>query len=242
MSKLFIFMAFVVFAPAAMAMVDGQKPVKVQWSELAADRDLFQDPLAKLNSEQLGDLALILRVIRLIEAKKISATGADAAEAAQIGRVLKQQGVDVGWLLVQREQIRDMRERQLQAHATMVAEKLEGKPVTLTGFVVPITANEKVATEFFLVPSISMCSHGSFPPSTQMVHVNFPAGIAIDDRSTALQVTGTIQQKSIRKTFAGLGSSSAADAEYVITPTAIEIVKPRKQSFAATAKSNRENQ
>jgi hypothetical protein len=172
-------------------------------------------------------LGFIVRVRRLIIEKKVSANGADAAEAASIGRTLEQQGVEINYLLAQRDRIRDLREHLIREHAASVAKKLTGRRIRLTGFVVPLKESQRGVTEFYLVPLASLCSHGAFPPSNQIVHVQSREGVAIEDRTTVVQVTGTLQQRTNKQTFFHPGSSTHVEAVYAITPTAIEVVESR---------------
>ncbi|MGI9518254.1 MAG: DUF3299 domain-containing protein [Pirellulaceae bacterium] len=225
MNNLTILFAVVMGGISASVQAQDQQPVTIDWQELAAERELFQDPLANLSEKQIEDLGFVLRVGRLIAEEKVSPTGRDAAEASQVRRELEGQGIDVEWVLVQRERIREIRHQQLQNHAASVANRLADLRIELTGFVLPITVRQELTTRFFLVPTASSCSHGSFPPSTRMVYVEYPNGIALENRATALTVTGTIEQKTTRETFAYPGNTIVAEAQYAITPTGIKVVE-----------------
>lgn len=48
---------------------------------------------------------------------------------------------------------------------------LDGKPVKIPGFMVPLEDNMKAVTEFLLVPSPQACVHVPAPPPNQMVFV-----------------------------------------------------------------------
>ena len=122
-----------------------------------------------------------------------------------------------------------MREQHLKAHAAAVAEKLDGTQVSLAGFVLPIRLDGKLVKEFFLVPSLSTCSHGAFPPSTQMVYVKSANGILLKNPATILLVTGAFAQQPTLETFVYPGNTIIAESEYVITPTSIEVVESNVQ-------------
>ena len=210
--------------PIAARAQDGPTAVKIGWETLATEGELFNDPFSKCSQQQLRQLSNVLRVRRLISEEKLSDESEDAIEAANIARRLKEEGVDINWLMAQRRVIRKVRAQQIEAHAASVTKKFQGQQVTLSGFVVPISANAKRASEFFLVASIDSC-RCSAPPSTQVVYVKSSAGIEIDSRMTPLQVTGNLKQRTTRRTFRYPGKALNFEAEYVIEPTRIEVIE-----------------
>ena len=142
----------------------------------AEDGKPFNDPFSKLTRDQLSDLSYVARVRRLINEEKINLNGADAKEAAKMSAKLKEQGVDIGWLMVQRQRVRQMRGLQIEGLSKTIAESLGDKEVTLTGYAVPIKVNEGRMKEFFLVPTIAACSHEAAPPRLQVVFVSTDQG------------------------------------------------------------------
>ncbi len=213
-----------VLAPlAGVSRAEEPQTVAISWNTLAADGELFSDPFAKMSPAQLQDLAYFDRVDRLISADKLAPDGSDATKAARIVRDFEQQGIDVFWLLSQREQIRDLRDTSLRRHAASVARKHDGHQIRLTGYAIPLKVDREQLTEFFLVPSISFCSHASPPPSNQTVHVRLPEGVSLPGRTTVLQVTGKLQQRQTR--IATFGPH--LEAEYAIELTEIKVVDSR---------------
>jgi hypothetical protein len=55
--------------------------------------------------------------------------------------------------------------------ATSELQALDGKPVRIPGFMVPLEDNQKKVTEFLLVPTPQACIHVPPPPPNQMVLV-----------------------------------------------------------------------
>ncbi len=74
-----------------------------------------------------------------------------------------------------------------------VVSALDGKTVSLPGFVVPLEGNSDTITEFLLVPYFGACIHVPPPPPNQIVHVTFKDGIPIDSLYDAIVVTGVIK-------------------------------------------------
>jgi hypothetical protein len=56
--------------------------------------------------------------------------------------------------------------------------KLDGKPVKVPGFVVPLEDDDQGLAEFLLVPSPQACIHVPPPPPNQMVMVHMSSGQA----------------------------------------------------------------
>ncbi|TWT85014.1 hypothetical protein CA13_64960 [Planctomycetes bacterium CA13] len=87
----------------------------IQWSDLAPEGGKrFIDPFAKLSSVQIADLGYVVRGRRMIVDDKIEADGHDAKEAATLASQLKEQGVDIGWLMVQRKRVQQIRDLQAE--------------------------------------------------------------------------------------------------------------------------------
>jgi len=202
---------------------DLPKSAAISWKALEPDSGLFFDPFTKLSPEQLQNLGYVIRVRWLIAEEKLSAEGKDAVKANNLALALKKEGVDIAWLMQQRERVRDIRDRQLQSHAASVAKRYQDQQVELTGFAVPIGSNSKTVTEFFLVPSVEFCKD-SVPPSTQAVYVKTPKAIATNNRTTPVRVTGSLGQRTTLQSTGFPGIASSFEAEYVIEPTDIKVL------------------
>ncbi|WP_374078652.1 DUF3299 domain-containing protein [Bdellovibrio bacteriovorus] len=78
-------------------------------------------------------------------------------------------GVEVDWrLLGEMDYITGKSSSELQA--------LNGKPVKIPGFMVPLEDNQRDVVEFLLVPSPQACIHVPPPPPNQMVYVKMKKG------------------------------------------------------------------
>ena len=86
---------------------------EITWNDLLPKEEKpFHDPFAALTEDQLLDLGLVARIRFLIESDKTSADGPDALEEKELTAKLAAQGVDVDYLLSQRERVaRERRER-----------------------------------------------------------------------------------------------------------------------------------
>ncbi|MCF2856577.1 DUF3299 domain-containing protein [Pseudoalteromonas sp. SMS1] len=83
-----------------------------------------------------------------------------------------------------------------------VVKALDGKSVSLPGFVVPLEGDSEVITEFLLVPYFGACIHVPPPPPNQIVHVKIKDGVPIDSLYDAITVTGTIKVETFKSELA----------------------------------------
>ncbi|WP_415054360.1 DUF3299 domain-containing protein [Halopseudomonas sp.] len=94
-------------------------------------------------------------------------------------------------------------------YSTRVVESFDKQQVKIAGFPVPLETNENGDyTSFFLVPYAGACIHVPPPPPNQIILVDYPQGIAIDDIYEAFWMSGTLH---IDQT-----SNALADASYRI--------------------------
>lgn len=81
-------------------------------------------------------------------------------------------GVEVDWrLLGEMDYVTGKSSSELKA--------LDGRPVKIPGFMVPLEDEQKAVTEFLLVPSPQACIHVPAPPPNQMVYVKMRAGTEV---------------------------------------------------------------
>ncbi len=215
--------------PPAVAKLDrplreDPSPKQIQWSVLAPENGKpFNDPFAKLTRDQLEKLSYVVRVQRLIAEEKIAADGVDAAKSAELSRKLKKEGVDIGWLMVQRERVRQFRGQRIEALSKAIAKTLSGKKVTLTGYVIPIKVSKGRLTEFFLVPTVAACSHEAAPPRLQVVFVTTEQGIVRPEKAVPVRVTGTVAAKTTTKISVKGNGRTPVRSAYAIASAQVEV-------------------
>lgn len=95
---------------------------------------------------------------------------------------------------------------QMNLNAPVVA-KFDGEKVKIPGFVVPLEGDDKLTTEFLLVPYFGACIHVPPPPPNQIVYVKFSEGVPIDNLYDAIWVTGTMSTKGWSGDIATVGYS-----------------------------------
>jgi hypothetical protein len=89
---------------------------------------------------------------------------------------------------------------------------LEGREVTLFGYVLPIVFEGSAVTEFLLVPFVGACIHVPAPPANQLVYVTVPGGYPVSGVWEPVEVTGVLSIPRMSTDLAEIGYGIAASA------------------------------
>lgn len=99
-----------------------------------------------------------------------------------------------------------------------VVADLDGRRVSIGGYVVPLDFDATTVKEFLLVPFVGACIHVPPPPANQIIYVKSPKGFEVSGSFDAVTVTGTLKTTVA---FTGL-----ADAGYTLDADAVTTAKP----------------
>lgn len=87
--------------------------------------------------------------------------------------------------------------------STKVIESMNGKPIRIAGFIVPLEYDdEQIVTEFFLVPFFGACIHVPPPPPNQIIYVKYPKGIKLEVLYDPFWITGILNTTQIANDMA----------------------------------------
>lgn len=219
-----LFIAFVLGVSPSSAGTD--EPLAISWSDLRPV-DQVKSPYNGLSQQQRQDLSHFVRVHRLIAENRLDPKGRDAKEAAESEHRLRKFGIDVEWLLSQREQVRRMHEIQTKS----VRQELVGKTIELTGFVLPLKISHKLVTEFLLVPNVDVCAHSPLPPPNQLIFVKVSQGLAVNHgRFTTVQVKGRLESTRTSRTLLRETGPTKTTAAYSIAKPSVRIIHGKAES------------
>ncbi|WP_170335047.1 DUF3299 domain-containing protein [Ruegeria arenilitoris] len=73
-------------------------------------------------------------------------------------------------------------------------EKL-GTTIRLPGYIVPLTIDGGVVTEFLFVPVAGSCVHTPSPPPNQIIHVDYPKGVEFKSIFDAFWIEGELSDE-----------------------------------------------
>ncbi|MCP4779701.1 MAG: DUF3299 domain-containing protein [Hyphomicrobium sp.] len=96
-----------------------------------------------------------------------------------------------------------------------VVAELNGKRVSISGYVVPLYFDGTSIKEFLLVPYVGACIHVPAPPVNQIVYVKTEKGLEIDQLFDPVTVIGTMKTET--------ASTGLADVSYSIDAESVEL-------------------
>lgn len=78
--------------------------------------------------------------------------------------------------------------------STRVIGEMDGKPIRIPGFIVPLEFDDdQTITQFFLVPYFGACIHEPPPPPNQIIFVNYPKGLKLNALYDPFWVSGVLE-------------------------------------------------
>ena len=92
-----------------------------------------------------------------------------------------------------------------------VVQALDGKKVSIGGYIVPLDFDATQVKEFLLVPFVGACIHVPPPPANQIVYVKSAKGFDIKGTFDPVTVTGTMTTTVAFTGIAEAGYTLAAD-------------------------------
>jgi hypothetical protein len=108
----------------------------------------------------------------------------------------------------------------LQPPSLGVRNDLDGRTISIPGFVVPLEFDSAHrVTRFFLVPYFGACIHFPPPPPEQMIYVVMPKGFALKSMYDAFTLTGRIK-------VGGKRNATTGTANYTLLASAIAPYTP----------------
>jgi len=87
--------------------------------------------------------------------------------------------------------------------STRIVSAMDGQAIRIPGFIVPMEFDDdQNITQFFLVPFFGACIHVPPPPPNQIIFVNYPKGMKIDDLDDPIWVSGVLETSLVQSELA----------------------------------------
>ena len=202
----------------SVSIVCAEDSLQITWDHLLPNSSApIDDPFAELSEEQLLDLGMIARIRYLMEGEKIASDGPDAKEEKKLVERLSDQGIDVDWLLSQRERVAKLRRKRAEAVDTGV----DGKEIKIPGYMLPLQRADGGVTEFLLVPWVGACIHTPPPPPNQMIHAVVPGGTEDRGRFAAIWLEGRLELKPAAYDLFLVDGNRSVNVAYTMTAKAV---------------------
>lgn len=203
---------------------------ELNWDDLKPVIE-FDDPFEKLTPDQLFYLRTIARERQLLENGK-DVSESMKKESDQAKQILIKEGVDIEGLFAKRAEVREMRRKQAES----VVPELDGKPVVMPGFILPLEYAGTKVTEFLLVPWVGACIHTPPPPANQIVHVVVDENQARESKGLfePVSVTGTMFTKRVSKSLFLVDGSSDINIGYTMQAKMVEPYTKKTKPYSTT--------
>nr|WP_283104231.1 DUF3299 domain-containing protein [Shewanella gelidimarina] len=150
--------------------------------------------------------------------KQAALTPNELHRVTQIKTALIDHNIDIEHVLAAREEY--MQQAQHNAEATQTVFNTE--KVRLSGFLVPLTFNGMLATEFLLVPKAISCVHTPPPVRNQVVVVKANALFSLDSLYTPVWVEGTMMTHHKEHTVRLSDGIAQISSSYELTNASIQ--------------------
>lgn len=200
----------------------------VSWEELGAGSDIeFNDPIGQLSEGQLRDLRIIVRIRWLIANNKSEPDGVSAKEERRLVKQLADQGIDVDWLLSQREEVAKQRYNKLDSTRPEVVDAV----IRIHGYVMPLLPEQAEVRDFLLLPWVAPCSHLPPPVANQVIRVTIDPGIDHRDRFDPVWIEGVLRYDPGAYALFLVDGISHIEADYTLEGKFIAEYSPEQSNL-----------
>jgi hypothetical protein len=190
----------------------------ITWDDLVPAAAEFDDPFTKLTEDQLYELSIVAQIRDRIEAGK--EVDDKTLEMYQEGiKTLQDQDVDIDGLIAMRDEVAEDR----IAKTFLANPELDGKPVRMPGYLLPLEYDGNKVNEFLLVPYVGACIHTPPPPPNQIVYVTSETGFTPEGGLyTPVWVDGIMKTQQNEANLSLVDGSSAVPSSYTIEASSVK--------------------
>ncbi len=163
----------------------------LDWSDLPdPSAQVFEDPYRELSAEQFDDVLYVVRLRGRLQRESGSNEERQKWQEllTETEDALAADGIDVDWLLDQREVVTERRRKA----GTNGNPQFDGQTITLAGFAIPAPSDPDGRPVAYLVPERGMCSHMPPPPPNQMIRVRLNGDWTPSYFHEPVRLTGTL--------------------------------------------------
>lgn len=189
---------------------------KIDWEQLVPPVDQSKNPFKAIPVHMRHDFKIVWNIYKLKVAGNMSEN--QEFRANKSINALEAAGVDV------RAAVNNMVEyiRLRKENDSVLVEELNGKSVSIEGYLLPTEFSGDRIVEFLLVPSDGACVHTPVPPLNQLVYVKFPRGIDNPGLFAPVRVGGHITTEARKHTMSFSDGQSAVEAGYSMLAARVE--------------------
>ncbi len=208
------FLASLLFNVAATAAESRE----ITWDDLVPAEAQFDDAFTRLDEDTLYELSMVVGVRDRLEAGQ-EVDEKTIANYRKRVEGMENEGIDVDGLIAMRDQVSEER----IAKTRLANKDLDGKPVRIPGYLLPLEFDGDKVTEFLLVPYVGACIHSPPPPPNQIVHVKTEEAYTTDGGLyTPVWVNGLMKTEQSQSNLSFIDGSSGIPSSYALEAISVE--------------------
>ena len=200
-------------------------PLELKWQNLVPqERVPLKDPLAHLTQDQRFDFETVIWARSLTdEQKRLPENEQAVSDAEKYELQFKQSRIDIPQLMKKYAAF----EQKLRARRKLVRNDLDGKPVRMAGYLLPLEFSGEGEKDFLLVPYVGACIHVPPPPPNQIVLVQLKKAFTPKDLYTPVWIEGQMRTKLSSRSLFLVDGSRDISIGYNIKDASLEIYTGR---------------
>lgn len=183
----------------------------VDWEDLQGKLE-YDDPFLNLTPAQRYNLSIYARLDTLEKYSPEQVTVAMREEKQQIEALLTEQGVDIQYLLDNRDRVFELR----REAASKTNGELDNRDIEMGGFMLALDMVEGKVSEFLLVPTVGACIHTPPPPPNQIVLVKPREPVESKSRFEAVRIKGKLRVGEQNSSLFLVDGQSSVDSGYLL--------------------------
>lgn len=195
----------------------------IGWEDLQGKVEAYDDPFKQLTEEQIYNISIYARISKMDKVTPKRVSEGMRKEVKKAEETLKKEGVNIAYLLSQREHIKEMRKKT----ASAVNLDLNNTNISMSGFMLALDLKEGKTNEFLLVPTVGACIHTPPPPMNQIVYVTINKAVKAGLRFEAVTISGKIISKNMSSNLFLVDGKSDINSGY--TMQADKVVKFKRK-------------
>ena len=199
-------------------MVQATEAMKIDWQDLQGSVEPYYNPFEALSDEQLYYLSIYAQVTEIEADYPEQVTDAMKEEATAAKAALVADNIDIAYLLAQRLLLIEKRQKAAKTINPLLADK----KIEMSGFMLALTFDNGLVSEFLLVPVMGACSHKPVPAANQIVYVTTQKAVKTGSPYMPVTVTGMLRITPQEKDLYLVDGQKVIEMAYSLEDTLVE--------------------
>ena len=189
-----------------------ETPDSLQWEDLIPEAPIPENPVRRLSPDQWTEFEEVFWV-RTLDPEALQHVIPEILENADIfERKLRGESVDIDTLIADYAAWKTA----VETRGSVLVDSLDGKPIRMPGYLLPLNFSPDGQNEFLLVPYLGACIHVPPPPPNQIVFVETAKPFVVRELYTPVWVAGHMSTKSSTKALFFVDGTADIEVGYAL--------------------------